>query len=304
MSKDLKFEEIAISDRVLFDEIVYGNRLYGDLIDSDINFNSMFIWSSCDKAQKCILEKGIILRYMSFEGEQMFYPPLVREEKDFAAYVDIICGYCMEKGITMKIGCISSSMAELMRQHRNEKYVIKNIPDNNEYIYNASEIISLRGKDYHAKRNHLNSFNATYEHEFLPYDPSMKNEILRLVEHWGAAKTSAYLCEYSAIEQALTFIDKLDIFCDVLKAEGKIAAFAVGFKNPANVGVVLYEKADHEYRGVYAAINNLVAAKHFSDCTFINRQEDMGIEGLRKAKQSYYPVTYAYKYQILLSSQE
>lgn len=304
MDKDFAFQSLKAEDRMMFDNIIMGNSLYNMLIDSDLTFNNMFIWSACDKASKCVFEDGVIVKFITADGEVAFYPPFVKDTKDFVPYIKLIEEYCLKANIPLLISCVAQPMADLFNLANPTSMAIKNVEENNEYVYNAQDLISLKGKAYHSKRNHCNAFRATYDHEFVSYDASMKSEIMKLVEKWSDGKTQSYLCEYTAIDNALTHINDLSIFCDVIKVDGVIAAFAIGFTNPANVGVVMHEKADNDYKGIYAAINNYVAAKHFSNCTFMNRQEDLGIEGLKRAKQSYNPVTYAYKYQIRAKSNE
>ena len=91
---------------------------------------------------------------------------------------------------------------------------------------------------------------------------------------------------------------QLGLKAAVLEIDGEIHAYTAGFINPSNVGIILFEKADPEYEGIYQAVNYLFINHSFKQCRFINRQEDLGLEGLRKAKMSYHPFGFAEKYRV------
>ena len=157
-----------------------------------------------------------------------------------------------------------------------------------DYIYLQSDLANLPGKDYHPKRNHINNFEKLYSWEFIAIDrdtlPLLREAAARLF-----AIDDRLPDEYEAILDLLDHFEALELKAGVLLVEGVPVAYSIGEIMNADTALIHIEKADRSYTGAYAMINRLFAAE-FEGCTYINREEDMGIDGLRKAKSSYHPI--------------
>lgn len=183
-----------------------------------------------------------------------------------------------------------------------------------EYLYSPEDLIELKGPKYHAKRNFINRFGEEYV--FRPYVESDYEALMELVCMWSYRHidNGVRFCEqegwikYKSLEKVeaddeIIVLDKVvrdlkgfNCFADVMEIDGKIAAFAAGEILPNNVGALYFEKANIDYRGIYPVLDNLFCKAHFASVRYVNKQEDMGLEGLRKSKQSYHPVTMAERY--------
>ena len=296
---DDKFTPVTIDDMELFRNILSSCDLYKNLEASEITFESVFCWGAFDNPKKCVLDEGIVIFYEhEFGNDNVFYPPLVYKTDDFVPVMMKIVTYCRKKGINVHLERMTRNMAEWAAA-RIDCRQCKVIPRrcDCEYLYNPQDLATLAGKKLKNKRNFVNGFIDRYDYVFVSYVESMREELLQLVKVWG--KTHNELDaggEYKAIVRALDNIKKLNLFCDVLKVDGKIIAFEIGFINQANVGVVMFEKANTDYRGSFQAVNNFFVKKHFTGCKYVNRQEDLGIPGLREAKMSYHPVAFSEKF--------
>lgn len=296
---DDKFTPVTIDDMGLFRDILSSCDLYKNLEASEITFESVFCWGAADNPKKCVLDEGIVIFYEhEFGKDNVFYPPLVRKSEDFIPVLNKIVDYCREKNFGVYIERLTKNMVGLAESKDvcGQCCVFPRRSDC-EYLYNPVELATFSGQKLKNKRNFLNGFMDRYDYEFVSYDESMREELLQLVKVWG--KTHNELDaggEYKAIVRALDNIEKLNLFCDVLKVDGKIIAFEIGFINQANVGVVMFEKANTDYRGSFQAVNNFFVKKHFTGCKYVNRQEDLGIPGLREAKMSYHPVAFSEKF--------
>ena len=299
MPSSLTFSPVQMEDKELFAEIRQNCDLYSKSSASETSFESIYCWSAGENAQRCIIDEGIIILYQFTDGSMAFYPPIVKKREYFLPVVRMISEYCWMNNLPVYIERLTKEMANIAEELDCKKCRTIVCRGDFEYLYNPTEFIELNGKKYKGKRNHLSGFKAIYDYELLSYMPDMKNEVLELVIYCGKDPASIdFDMEYRAIERALDSIDVLNLYCDVIKVEEKIIALSIGFISEANVGVCMFEKANIEYRGSYAAINNLVAEKHFKNCEYINRQEDMSIEGLRISKLSYHPVAFSEKYII------
>jgi uncharacterized protein len=170
-----------------------------------------------------------------------------------------------------------------------------------DYLYLSSDLINLAGRKFHGKRNHLNQFLRKYQWEYLQLDPKLAQECLNLETEWFDLQKKSD-SEVSEEEQAmaalLSHFELLEVTGGVIKIDGKIEALAVGEELNTNTAVIHIEKANTEYEGMFTAINQQFAANCWADYEFINREEDMGLEGLRKAKLSYNPIQVLEKYSV------
>jgi uncharacterized protein len=168
-----------------------------------------------------------------------------------------------------------------------------------DYVYRAGDLIKLEGRKYHGKRNHLHQFDRKYSWEYQRIDQAALEECLTLDAEWFNIKDALHRNgsdEGKAMAMVLNNYNTLKVSGGVIRVDGKIQAIAAGERLRADMAVIHIEKANTDYEGIYAAINQQFAADFGAGFQFINREEDMGIEGLRKAKQSYYPVGMIEKY--------
>ena len=157
-----------------------------------------------------------------------------------------------------------------------------------DYIYLQSDLANLTGNRFHQKRNHVNNFEKKYKWEYV----SVTSETLPLLREAAAhlfTVDGRLPDEYEAILDLLDHFEELELKAGILLVEGVPVAYSIGEVMNADTALIHIEKADRSYDGAYAMINKLFAAE-FEGCTYINREEDMGIPGLRKAKSSYHPV--------------
>jgi hypothetical protein len=168
-----------------------------------------------------------------------------------------------------------------------------------DYVYRAGDLIKLEGRKYHSKRNHLHQFERKYSWEYQRINQAALEECLALDAEWFHIK-DAFDRDCSDEEKAIAMVinnyNDLGVTGGVIRVDGKIQAIAVGERLKTDTAVIHIEKANTDYDGIYAAINRQFAADFGANFLFINREEDMGIEGLRKAKLSYHPVRMIEKY--------
>ncbi len=164
-----------------------------------------------------------------------------------------------------------------------------------DYIYLRTDLATLKGKRFQAKRNHINKFKKQYpDYEYKPLTPGLVPECLKLEEEWCRANNCeeqlALGAERKSMTYALNNLEALGLTGGVLHVNGKIAAFTYGAPINHETWDTCVEKADTEIEGSYAMINYEYANHIAEQYIYVNREEDLGLEGLRKAKLSYQPV--------------
>lgn len=173
--------------------------------------------------------------------------------------------------------------------------------DGFDYIYNTQDLISLSGRKYHGKRNHIAYFQKTYDWHYEPITTANISDCMRMNAEWEQENLSknpeGISEELAAIHRAFDHYFELGFIGGMVRADGRVVAYTVGEELTDNTFCTHIEKAFADVRGAYPIINREFAANALGKYAFVNREEDMGEEGLRKAKLSYYPA-------ILLEKQE
>jgi hypothetical protein len=175
--------------------------------------------------------------------------------------------------------------------------------DNSDYVYLAADLIGLSGRKYHRKKNHLNRFLKNYRFEYRTMDADLVEDVLEMQERWCQLRECVLepglLSEDYAVREALTHFQELQFQGGAIEIGGKIEAFCLGEALNPDTAVIHVEKADPEIPDLYVAINQLFCRYAWSDMTYINREQDLGIEGLRRAKESYGPHHMVNKYTLV-----
>ena len=210
--------------------------------------------------------------------------------------------YSESRGFPLVIGSVTPDKFSLFKElFPEESFVIESDEDGWDYVYNAADLAELKGKKYHGKRNHLKKLLAMdYSYEPLT-EKDFDDCISYAVNTYN--RDSAYddiskVCEQFAINTYFENFGALGLAGGVLRVGGRIAAFTIGERINSDTLGVHIEKAEASVEGAYPAINQMFAASAGKNLTYINREEDLGIEGLRKAKRSYHPVFMIQKHTV------
>ena len=164
-----------------------------------------------------------------------------------------------------------------------------------DYLYSADKLISLAGKKLHGKRNHINRFTAEHDWSFRDLTPELFPDCLALLARWAEDADNAAGTvdgEHAAIARAFEYYDALGLLGGALFAEGELVGFTVGEKISADTFDVHFEKARADLNGAYPTVNRefvKLVRERYPEIAYINREDDMGLENLRKSKESYDP---------------
>lgn len=223
--------------------------------------------------------------------------------------------YCYPLGDGDKIGVLKKLVAEVEKP-----FYIALVPESAEkaveellgvkgteareeedYLYLAADLATLSGKKYHTQRNHINYFDTNYRSEFEMLDKNNVKDIIPFldkIQKQHPQSENTYFAERRALKSLTDDWDKLPVLGAKLSVDGEIVAFCIGEICGEQL-LVRSEKADKNIRGAYPSINrDFVAAfyKNGEGVKIVNREEDMGIEGLRKSKTEYHPVKLVKKF--------
>ncbi len=260
---------------------------------SEYTFTTSMMWGAEGKIT-IAFEDGIMYTCYCFPSFQRFMlaplclniedtPKAIQRAEEFMTSRN--CCQHMFKGVT-------EANAEYFRA---AGYDITPDRDNFDYVYNTQDLLTLTGKKYHSKRNFINRLKNEREFRFVKLGPEDIDRCMALYYKWADGKDESPW-EESAMHIGIQYADELGLVMGGIEIEGELKAFSAADKPFADTAVVYFEKADGDIPGLYPLMNQQMVENLLSDVSFINREEDMGIEGLRKAKLSYYPAKFIEKY--------
>lgn len=194
---------------------------------------------------------------------------------------------------------------ERLRPYLPSHFSISQDRDYADYIYRREALATLAGKKLQAKRNFVNRFLRDYpDCRFTPLTPQRFAECLALERQWSLRKTQAdnaddLIDERRSMQYVLDHWNDVGAIGGALDVGGRMVAFTIGAPINADTFDICVEKADADVAGAYAMVNREMARLIPPQYTYVNREEDLGVEGLRQAKLSYHPEIILYKYRIM-----
>ena len=184
----------------------------------------------------------------------------------------------------------------------NDKYLVEEERDHFDYVYDIRELIELKGRKYHDKKNKVNKFRDSFKYEYRALTSDLIEECLEFEDYWCEVKDCEKYYglnrERCAVLAMLKNFKTFDLKGGVIRMEGKIAALTLGERFLHDTFVIHTEKANPDIAGLYQIINQEFLMHEAGGCRLVNREQDLGIKGLRSAKMSYNPAGFIKKYKV------
>ena len=260
-----------------------------------------FLWKDKYPTQWCEIDSYLITRYSS----AFAFPVGPDDRERLKSVLEVLFRYTAEEGNPLEFWGLTREDMILMEELFPGKFEFTTSRDEWDYIYRSEDLIGLQGKKYQAKRNHISRFRREYSYEYQDITEENKAICREAARQWMEENVqpetkSEYESELRAISLALEHFEALRLRGGLLMVNDKVAAFTIGGEISSRVFDVYFEKAMEEFNGAYAVIHQEFARRNLAEYEFINREEDLGIPGLRKAKLSYHPAILLEKYSAVL----
>ena len=283
----LDFTPLTLESKPLYDEFLMhcGDR------GCEYNFANLFLWGR----QKATIHEGNLAFFCQFNRRSVYLFPLGENLKPT---VDAIISDSRKRGIPCRLTSLTREDMEKLEGWYPGQFYFQPDRDSYDYIYAVDALADLAGKKLQKKRNHCNRFHLLHPHcESFPITEENTPAVLAMVEAWYAQKkaadpTAGFRLEQAAITKALRNRDALGMEGIVLTNKGQLIAMTLGSFLSEDTFDVQFEKALEGFDGAYAYINREFARflrNKYPQLRWLNREDDLGIEGLRKAKLSYCP---------------
>lgn len=293
----LSFREITIEDKARVEKCAsaYNYHL------CEHCFTDLYIWRGHYQTRICFLENFLLVRMQTLDEQKIMYLAPIGTG-NLSRAIQLIEQDAQDNGVPFIMTSIAEAMIPRIEEILPGYFNYNANEDGADYIYLSEKLQTLSGKKLQSKRNLINRFLSMYEARWSYEDITEQNrhEVFQFHISWcqqnGCLKDQSFWGETCAIGIALNYFDQLDLCGGVLRLDGDIIAFTFGSQATEDMFVVQIEKADHEIPGAYQMINQQFVLHNCLGVKYINREEDLGLEGLRKAKRSYHPEMMGVKY--------
>lgn len=300
--EEYNIKEVKIEDYNIINEFYQMRRPE----TADSNILDLYIWLNCYPTWYFTNDKGMMWVAKSEDGQYYSAIPCCRDEdlKECFLKTQDYFNNVLNKKMVMYV--VDKAAVDILNLSEDE-YVV--VPDRTyaDYVYDAEKLRTFSGKKYHKKKNHLNYFKKEYDgrYEFKFLDKKDKDEIMEFLENWKNNKTHIEEQEFIdseaiGIEFVLEHEDVFDYKIGGVYIDNKLEGFTIGnYEEKEDMVYIPVEKANPQIRGLYPYICSEFLKQAFPMAKKENREDDMGLEGLRKSKLSYNPIYMVEKYTII-----
>jgi len=278
------FKPVTLEDKKIFD------KHYKEYppIHSDNVFTTIISWMVYSNYHYAILENNLII-LTKINGQIRFRPPSGKRKKDV---FDQVIKLAQKENSDYPFGVIDLETKKWLERNY-QKLVFEEHRDYFDYVYLSSDLAELSGSNYSKIRNRLNKFKRNYDYTIEKISKENMAEVMEFLKRWCLWKDCEsdpiLENERKAILYSMSRFFELELSGNAIRIDGNIEAISVYEGMNPDTAIVHYEKGSPDYDGIYKAINAETAKTLQKDFMYINRESDMGLPGLRKAKQSYRP---------------
>ena len=284
----IDFQRPNLHDKDRYERVLFHTGERG----CEYSFVNMFLWGR----QKVAFLGEKLVRFSQFDRRSVYPYPV--GNGDNKAALDAVIHDARARGIPVYLTAMVEEDCRELETLYPGAFRIHSDRDGFDYVYAIEDLAELKGRKFQKKRNHLNRFDEAHpDCKALPLNENTRVAAFQMLQEWYDARRAAnphmdFHLEQQALHRAFAFQQQLDMEGIVLMEDGRALALAMGSRLSRDTFDIHFEKAREDVDGAYAAINRAFARylrDKYPEIRWLNREDDMGIEGLRKAKLSYNP---------------
>jgi hypothetical protein len=263
---------------------------------SELTFTNLFVWNSSEPVQLSRVGEAVLLQRKRIrDGKTFMLPPLGKQ-----ALINVVRTLRTANLPGHQLVPLYGVTLEQTQLLGSEGTEVEPDRDDWDYVYLTSDLANLPGDKYHPKRNFITRCLSKHKCEYVDIGPPQIKDCLQLQTQWCNLRSCNAVpgleAENTAIKTAFEHYEYLSVTGGAVYVDGKLGAFTLAESLNNHTAVIHFEKANQEIEGLYQVINQWFCQKVLREFKFVNREQDLGIPGLRKAKQSYYPHHMVEKY--------
>ncbi|MDD5686964.1 MAG: phosphatidylglycerol lysyltransferase domain-containing protein [Elusimicrobia bacterium] len=287
---------IELEDKPLFDNLF---KKYPPVI-SEFSFVTLFAWRCSYQFAVSTLEDYIIISFIENDVLKILDP--IGETNSKKKDIILKCFSLQPKNNIIKFTALPEDTITLFRG--TTQFIIKEDRNDFDYVYLTKDLTELKGKGFDSKRNFIRRFKNSYPFTYKKLTNNDIKKCISFMDEWCLLKDCQHKDglskERKAIKYMLENFEYLNIKSGIIEIDAKIIAVSMGEALNSETFVVHIEKANSNFIGIYQAINQMFCESEASGYKYINREQDLGVPGLRKAKESYHPFKMIKKYTLSL----
>lgn len=288
------FRPVTIEDKPFFDEVFRCNQPEA----SEMSFSYLYIWRDDYRFSWTVHEDMLLVVSQSKIDIPFALQPLPVDGRmtvqRLESAVRFLAHAFAAEGSRLVFSRMDARALEWFRKLESQCFTFEETPNTADYVYAGEDLRQLAGKRYSAKRNHISQFKRHYpDYELIPVTTENLNRCVEIFDHWCTLNDCQ--CDQPENCEKYAFLQMIDKW-DVLGASGVLVkvgeryeAFTIGERINDRMAVIRFEKGNAEIHGIYAYLGQAYLNEAFPEVEWVNREEDMGVEGLRKSKLSLYP---------------
>lgn len=297
----ISFKPIDLNTKDLYQH--YYQQIHNEV--SELTFTNLYMWRNKYHFKYAVIGDYFWILNETDDGRWFFSPPIGDYNDDLEKSIILLQAYLINEGHPFIIKKAGTQVLEQLLQLDGFKIEHQANLDAFDYIYDFESLCELKGNAYHKKRNHVNKFLKTYnDWQYLPLSEAHLEDVHHCLNLW----CQTHEChadpelqqEHQAILDALKHFEHLDFEGGLIQIDGMTEAFTLAEKLNSTTLVIHIEKANTEYHGLYNMINREYLMNTALKAQYVNREQDLGIPGLRKSKLSYHPIKMIEKHVITL----
>lgn len=285
----LNFKRVELKDRDIIQSYLENQNYRA----SDLCFTNIFSWGHKFNTEYAVANDWLFIRFRDNNNRNSYLKPI--GQGNIKEAIDIIIEDHKQFDTIFQIRGLTNDMIEEIERVMPDVFEYSLNRSVSDYIYTTDKLINLSGKKLQSKRNHINRFKRENDWKYISLhgEPEYVKECKSLLKLWTKVNGDADDPDEDFDVQATNFMldnfDFLNLKGGIICVDGEIAAFTIGSQVTKDTFVVHIEKARTDIHGAYTIVNQQFVENELSDYTYVNREEDMGMENLRKAKLSYHP---------------
>ncbi|MDR1381316.1 MAG: phosphatidylglycerol lysyltransferase domain-containing protein [Tannerella sp.] len=291
-STALSFRPITMEDR----EAITAFTLPGNALNCDYAFANMCSWRFLYDSEYAVRDGFLFVRfYVEEKGHRHLAYMLPVGDGDLKTAIGLLGGDAESMGYPLLILGVTPELKIKINTLFPDSFTYIKERDFFDYIYLREDLATLRGKKFQPKRNHVNKFKKQYEYIYMPIHREIVSQCMEVERIWCRANVDEndrddLAHEHRSMTFAMNHFTELGLSGGAIVVDGKIVAFTYGSPINSYTFGIHVEKADVCYEGIFSVINQEFASRIPAQYLYINREEDLGIPGLRQSKLSYHPV--------------
>lgn len=274
---------------------------------SESNLTYHIFWNHYYQSKYCFTPKGVLCFVKDSKKENCALPPISKLEDMKELFYQMQTYFTEILHAPFQMALLDEEALKAIQPPEEGYIIIDETDPLGDYIYSAEQLRTLSGKKLHRKKTQINVFKKQYKecYEYCKFSKEDTEELIQFLEQWRNSKvredpTQLLQTEAIGVKEVLKVMEECRIQISGIKINEELKAFAIGsYEKETDMVVLHVEKADTSIKGMYAFMDQQFLVREFPNAKYVNREEDMGISGMRIAKMSYRPLYKTKKYRIV-----